>query len=79
MDIGLGFWTTVRVGFRYEVEGQGRVSRSNFRMGSGLGFGSKFMTMVEIGFRDGGRVIVSGVGSGYWMGIEIRFRDEDRG
>ncbi|GMN41730.1 hypothetical protein TIFTF001_010958 [Ficus carica] len=76
-----------RVGFRYGVEGQGWVSRSNFGMGVEVGVGVG--VGVGVVFRDEGRCRVSRrrsgsgqvtgrVGSGFRNGVRFEFRDGGR-
>ena len=59
MEAGSGFWMRVGVRFRYGVESQGQVSRSDFGMGVG------------IRFHDKGLGWISGLGSGFGMGVEV--------
>ena len=52
------------------VEGQGRVSRSDFGPWVGVWFWGWF--------HDDGRGHISGLGSGFWTGVGIGLQDESR-
>lgn len=67
MEVGLGFWTRVGVGFWYGVEGRG--SRLAFKVGFRDG----------VGFRDASRGRLWGLGMVFGMEVGVGIRDKGRG